>query len=161
MVIETVSIDRVSIDPSNVRAHPVRNVDSIKASLQKFGQQKPIVVDRRGVIIAGNGTHDAAKALGWTEIRIVRTELEGAEAIAYAIADNRTSDLATWDDPALAQVLKALQEDPDIDVAVTGFISDEITALLKTFAPTSIDDQPRLDEKSKIACPECGHEFTP
>jgi hypothetical protein len=148
MQIETLPLDQVTIDPANVRAHPTRNLDAIKASLQKFGQQKPIVIDRKGVCVAGNGTVEAARALGWTEVRVVRTELEGAEAVAYAIADNRTGDLAEWDEPELAAVLTALQEDDSIDVSVTGFDSDEIAALLEKVDPPQVheDEVPAVQE---------------
>jgi ParB-like chromosome segregation protein Spo0J len=32
-------------DPVNVRKHDQRNIDAIKSSLTRFGQQKPIVVN--------------------------------------------------------------------------------------------------------------------
>jgi hypothetical protein len=47
---ETVPIDSLSFDPANVRKHGERNLATIKASLQRFGQQKPIVVDANGVV---------------------------------------------------------------------------------------------------------------
>lgn len=127
---EIVSIDSLTFDPSNVRKHDPKNLDAIKSSLNRFGQQKPIVVDAKGVVRAGNGTLMAAKALGWKEIAIVRSTLAGSEATAYAIADNRTAELAAWDDDALAQTLAALQiEDEDLALA-TGFDAKEIDALL-------------------------------
>ena len=129
MNVETVKIDTLTFDPANVRKHDEKNLAAIKASLNRFGQQKPIVVDASGVVRAGNGTLAAAKALGWNEIRIVRSSLAGSEATAYAIADNRSSELAEWDDDALAQTLAALQiEDEDLAVA-TGFDMKEIEAL--------------------------------
>ena len=59
-----VPIDSLTPDPANVRRHPDNNLEAIKASLKRFGQQKPIVVDSADVIRAGNGTWAAAKALG-------------------------------------------------------------------------------------------------
>ena len=123
-----VKIDTLHIDPANLRLHPVRNLDTIKASLARFGQQKPIVVDAKGVVRAGNGTLEAAKALGWDKIDVVRTDLEGSEAIAYAIADNRTAELAVWDDDRLGEVLKALKL--DFDLTAIGFSQDELDELL-------------------------------
>ena len=102
MKIETLPLSAVIPDPVNVRLHDGRNLDAIRGSLARFGQQKPIVVDSAGVIRAGNGTYMAAKALGWETIDVVRTGLEGLDATAFAIADNRTSDLSTFDDAALA-----------------------------------------------------------
>ena len=130
MKTETVKIKELANDPANVRKHDERNLDAIKASLQRFGQQKPIVVDSKGIVVAGNGTLLAAKSLGWKDIEIVRTELEGANAIAYAVADNRTSELAVWDDDALARTLEALKNDDSIEQLVTGFTDQEIEDLI-------------------------------
>ena len=129
MKIETVAIETLLLDPANVRLHDARNIAAIKASLARFGQQKPIVVNAQNVVVAGNGTLIASKELGRTEINIVRSELAGAEAIAFAIADNRTAELAAWDDPALAQQLAALQIDDEELAAAAGFSEQEIERL--------------------------------
>jgi len=121
-----VTVASLLFDPANVRKHGERNLDAIKASLARFGQQKPIVVDGDGIVRAGNGTLMAAKALGWDEIEIVRTNLRGSEATAYAIADNRTAELAEWDEGALAEQLAALQIDDEALAAATGFDASEI-----------------------------------
>jgi DNA modification methylase len=123
---ERVTVASLLFDPANVRKHGERNLDAIKASLVRFGQQKPIVVDGDGIVRAGNGTLMAAKALGWDEIEIVRTNLRGSEATAYAIADNRTAELAEWDESALAEQLAALQIDDEALAAATGFDASEI-----------------------------------
>lgn len=126
MNIETIAVADLSLDPSNVRKHSRRNLDAIKASLRKFGQQKPIVVDAKGIVLAGNGTLTAAKELGWTEIQATRTELAGVEATAFAIADNRTAELAEWDEDGLAKVLESLKvEDADL-LAATGYDAAEV-----------------------------------
>ena len=120
MQIEKASIEELLPDPANVRNHSSKNLESIKASLVTFGQQKPIVVNRDNVVIAGNGTFISARELGWQAIDIVRTDLTGAEATAFAIADNRTAELAQWDDASLASVLSALSvEDQDLDENLT------------------------------------------
>jgi ParB-like chromosome segregation protein Spo0J len=141
---ETVSIDSLSADPANARIHSGRNLDAIKASLQRFGQQKPIVVDAKGIVRAGNGTLAAAKLLGWKTIDIVRTELAGGEATAYAIADNRTSDLSEWDEEALGRQLEALQAD-GLDLGEIGFSAKEVEKLLNESEPSA--DQSLGDEK--------------
>ena len=130
MKTETVAIDSISLDPANVRRHPDRNIQTIVASLKRFGQQKPIVVTKEGIVIAGNGTLQAARHLGWKQIEIVRTGLTGSDATAYAIADNRTAELAEWDDDALAQTLAALQIEDEKLALDTGFDAKEIDALL-------------------------------
>jgi len=157
---QTIALADLSLDPSNVRKHSRRNLDAIKASLRKFGQQKPIVVDAKGIVLAGNGTLTAAQELGWTEIQIVRTELAGVEATAFAIADNRTAELAEWED-SLNDVLKSLQ-DEGLDLADLGY-SPEDLAKMQTpdFAAGTVDDQGKLDslEPKMVTCPHCRKEF--
>ncbi len=128
MKVQSVAIDSIHVDPSNVRTHPERNLATIKASLARFGQQKPIVVDANGICRAGNGTLEAARALGWDKIDVVRTALQGIDATAYAIADNRTAELAEWDDEALAATLKQLELE-EFDLESIGFNEDELAAL--------------------------------
>ena len=130
MQIDKVPVKSLTMDPANVRTHDDKNMKAIKASLNRFGQQKPIVVDANGVVVAGNGTLAAADALGWREISTVSTELNGAEAIAYAIADNRTAELADWDDESLAKQLSALQLEADELLEAAGFSAEELAALV-------------------------------
>lgn len=102
------SVDELSLDPANARRHPERNLEAIMASLRAFGQQKPIVIDRRGIVIAGNGTLEAARRLGWDEIAVVETELDANQATAFGIADNRIAELATWDYEVLQSLMESL-----------------------------------------------------
>jgi hypothetical protein len=155
MKTESVKIKDLLNDPSNVRKHDERNIDAIKASLKRFGQQKPIVVDVKGIVVAGNGTLDAAKSLGWKEVQVVRTKLEGAEAIAYAVADNRTAELAIWDEDALAQTLAALHTDESIDELVTGFTQLDFDELCVPKEDVDLSDEwegmPEFIQEDKTA----------
>jgi DNA modification methylase len=124
--IRTVQLSDISLDPANLRRHPVRNLEAIKASLRRFGQQKPIVVDAKGVIIAGNGVYTAARELGWKQIACVDSSLAGVERVAYAIADNQTPLLAEWDEPALLDTLEAMEPG---EAETLGFSREDITAM--------------------------------
>lgn len=101
-------IASLTCDPDNARVHDKRNLEAIAASLKAYGQQKPIVV-KGNVVHAGNGTLEAARTLGWSEIWVVESELEGAALRAYAIADNRTAELAEWDKIILTQQLRDME----------------------------------------------------
>ena len=142
MKAELVPIDSLTFDPSNVRKHGEQNLATIKASLNRFGQQKPIVVDANGVVRAGNGTLAAAKALGWKEIAVVRSTLAGSEATAYAIADNRTAELAEWDEDALAETLSALQCEDEALLDAAGFDSAELSKMIDGMAEVTEDEVP-------------------
>jgi ParB-like chromosome segregation protein Spo0J len=154
MKLTTTKIAELSLDPSNVRKHSRRNLDAIKASLRKFGQQKPIVVDAKGIVLAGNGTLTAAQELGWTEIQIVRTELAGVEATAFAIADNRTAELAEWDDN-LGDVLQSLASD-GYDLSQIGFDQSDLDALMGESESTDKKDVQIVSAIEVIA--ECENE---
>jgi ParB-like chromosome segregation protein Spo0J len=122
-------------DPRNARKHSRRNLDRIKASLERFGQQTPIVIDADDVVRKGNGTFRAAGELGWLEINCVRTDLAGVDATAYAIADNKASDDGEWDELMLAETLRSLQSEEDATIAAaTGFADDEVDALVEKLA---------------------------
>jgi DNA modification methylase len=123
--IERVDINSLTLDPANARKHPDKNLEAIKGSLNKFGQRKPIVV-RDNVVIAGNGTLAAAKSLGWETIDIVRADdLSPTEATGFALADNKTSELAEWDDEILNKTLDSLLNE-GFEVEDIGFDLDDI-----------------------------------
>lgn len=102
--IESVNISSLVLDPTNARKHNPANLKAISGSLKLFGQRKPLVVTGANIVVAGNGTLEAAKALGWSEIAIVRTPIDWTheQVKAYALADNRTAEMAEWD----AEILK-------------------------------------------------------
>lgn len=139
MKIIQLPVDKLSKDPANARKHSQKNIDAIIASLRRFGQQKPIVVDKSNVVRAGNGTLEAARQLGWETIAAVQSELVGADMSAYAIADNRTSELAEWDD----EVLKATLEGFDDALReAAGFDLDEVEKLLQEQREVTEDEVP-------------------
>jgi hypothetical protein len=133
MAIETVPIDSISPDPANARKHGARNLETVIASFRRFGQQIPLVVDKSNVVRVGNCRLEAAKQLGWDTIQIVRTSLTSSEAIAYAIADNRTAELAEWDDDVLAAQLNGLLAEDEELLASAGFTDEELEELLGEF----------------------------
>jgi ParB-like chromosome segregation protein Spo0J len=160
MQVQEAQVQELTQDPDNSRSHDRKNLEAIKQSLEAFGQQKPIVIDQEGKVVAGNGTLAAAQELGWKTIQAVVTDLEGAKQTAYAIADNRTAELAGWDDDQLAQSLARLQNDQTIDETIAGFTLDEIEAIqIPDFQPVGSEEQSKLDRTATHICPECGHEF--
>lgn len=112
MELEQIAIDKLITDPNNARKHSDKNLKAIVGSLNQFGQRKPIVIDKDNVVIAGNGTLEAAKRMGWDKLQVVRVpESWTTDQIkAFALADNRSSELANWDDSILAQQLLDLDE---------------------------------------------------
>ena len=155
MKIEKIAIDKLLLDPANARKHGKKNLDSIKGSLAKFGQQKPIVVNSDNVIVAGNGTLQAAKELGWKEINIVRTDLKGSDITAFGIADNRTSELAEWDDEVLQELLDGLKAE-DFDLSAIGFDDEDLSDMLDDKGKAGLTDPDETPEPPKVPITKLG-----
>ncbi len=131
MTVETVPLASVVLDPANVHKHSTKNVEAITGSLARFGQRTPIVIDAGGVVYKGNGTVLAARALGWTEIKVVRY------LTAYAIADNVTQS-PDYDDLALAKTLDSIKREDEKLFAATGFDDTGYDALIKSIGDTKL-----------------------
>jgi site-specific DNA-methyltransferase (adenine-specific) len=122
MKLEVLKISSLKLDPKNARSHDQGNLDAIAGSLTQFGQRKPIVISQDNTVVAGNGTLTAAMSLGWTDIEVVRvpTDWDDARIKAFALADNRTAELATWNQEIMASQLLELQE-AGFDIEEFGF----------------------------------------
>ena len=132
-------------------------VDAVAASIQEFGWQQPIVVDRDGVIIAGHTRYKAAQKLKCKEVPIVVAEnLTDEQVKAYRLADNKTGELAGWDFSALEEELAGLAE---IDMSQFGFADPDAEDfnIDNPFAEAA----PKEKEAKEIKCPHCGMYFTP
>jgi len=155
MKIQTLQIKDLTPDPNNARQHDDKNLKAIQGSLKEFGQRKPIVITEDGVIVAGNGTVEAAKRLGWLEIQAVTVpgDWTPEQTKAFALADNRTAELAAWSPEVLASQLIEL-EAAGLVVENFGFVKEA----LPNFEPIDSDD--RLDVKKPKFCPGCGYDIT-
>lgn len=105
-----------SIPLSSLSAHPRNprrgNIPAIAESLAINGQYRPIVVQlSTRFVLAGNHTAEAARRLGWTEIVGVWADVDDDEALRILLADNRTADLATYDQAALDAILAGIEAD--------------------------------------------------
>ena len=121
-----VPLGSLELHPRNPRRG---DVAAVAASLERFGQQKPVVVQAStGYVVAGNHLLRAARRLGWAEIAASVVELDDAAAVAYMLADNRTADLGGYDDALLAAILAEQQAEDNL--AATGYDADAVAALL-------------------------------
>lgn len=142
LAVRRVPLDALHLDPANARAHGPGNMEAIKASLSRFGQAEPLVVQAgTGRVIGGNGRLAAMRNLAWTECDIVELPLDDLQATALGIALNRTAELAEWDEPALGAILAELREQDALDGV--GFDVPDIDDLLASLAddtPKDLDD---------------------
>lgn len=117
-------IGSVIKDPANLRKHDARNLAAVKASLAEFGQRDAVKIRKAtGQLEAGEGRLLAALELGWKFIAVLECDDDAVTATRYAIADNRSAELATWDEPALGRVLGALDAE-GVELEALGSDSD-------------------------------------
>jgi len=148
-------------------ANPRKNdhaVDKVAASITRFGFGAPLLARREnGEVIAGHTRLKAALKLGIEQVPVRYLDLTADQAHLLALADNKTAELAEWDEDALAAILADLQMKSFDVFDGTGFSMAEMKQLIDgpAFGPAGQDEQGALDKKAKVTCPECGHEFTP
>lgn len=123
-----------------MKGNPRRgDVESVAKSLARFGQHRPIVVQREsGEILIGNHTHKAALSLGWDEIAVLYTDDDRETAVARSLADNRTHEQGRYDNAELAALMAEVSGTDDSLLADAGFGADEIDALLRLAAADEI-----------------------
>jgi ParB-like chromosome segregation protein Spo0J len=133
-------------DPRNPRKHDRVQIRAIARSIEAFGFNAPILIDKHKQIIAGHGRLEAAKLNGYTYAPVICLEhLTEAQARAYMLADNKLTDRSSWDEAALAVHLKELSELAlDFDIEAIGFELPEIDFRIQSLDIT--EDTDRADE---------------
>jgi len=141
-----VPLDTLREDPRNARTHSTRNLDAVRFSLATFGWRGLVIVreDDR-TIVAGHARVAAARELGWTHAPVLFVDEARARSIAFAIADNRTAELAEWDDAALAATLRELRDDDAAWLDGLEFNAEE----LHEIAP-DVFEAPRTEEADDV-----------
>jgi hypothetical protein len=149
-------IDELQANPENPRLHSKKQIKQIARSIQDFGFNVPFLVDRNLRLIAGHGRAEALKLLGIRKVPTICLEhLSESQARAFTIADNRLTEIATWDDHKLAEQFKILTEITlDFSPESTGFAMAEIDVLIEAASPEvkgSSDPADDLPETRPVA----------
>ena len=143
--VASVPINTLESYPTNPRRG---DIEAIAQSLKAHGQYRPIVVQYgSNFILAGNHTFKAAKKLGWKKIKITYVEVDEETARKIVLADNRLTDLATYNEPLLKSLLTALPE-----LEGTGFTQSEVETLDRLM--TGKDKDPVSGSKPLPSDPE-------
>ena len=150
MQIKKLNINEVTEHPRNVRIHTKKNLQALKTSLSQFGQLKPIIVQKSTMyVIAGNGTLQAARALGWQQIECNIWDIDDNRANAFAILDNKTTDLSNWDQKGLLDMLQELGSDEINMLDLTGFQTQDLQSMLKFQSGQMFEQKPKKQKKQK------------
>jgi hypothetical protein len=173
MATKTVKLEELTQDPRNAREHSQENLDTIAESLKRFGAGRSIVVDKDGIVRAGSGTLAAARKAGFEKVMVVetdgktlvavrRSDWSDMEAAGYGIADNKSSELGTWNKARLRELFEEMipADEQMKMLEATGFSEDELKALMDSAKPVTLDVAFTAQAPDpNTTCPKCGFQF--
>src|ERR1700722_11787440 len=139
--------------PHNARKHSRAQVRAIARSIEAFGFNAPVLIDKNRQIVAGHGRYEASKLLELTQVPVIFLDhLSETQAKAYMLADNKLTDRSTWDDVKVAVQLKELSELVlDFDIEAVGFELPEIDLRIQSL--DTLDGADRADEFEPLTEP--------
>lgn len=157
MTVKTIDIKELKSETKNARKHGKRNKKAIRKSIERFGAGRSIVIDSGNVIRAGNGTFDAARRAGVDKVLVVepekgtlvavkRSDWTEAEAKGYALADNRSGELAEWDTVVLDEIIQSI---PEIEIENLGFTQEELGSMIGTDGDVDLGDG-KIEDKEPM-----------
>ena len=173
MITRRVPIDSLKGDDQNARSHGKQNLETIKRSLQRFGQVEPLVIRKETrTVIAGNGRLEIMRGLGWTEVEVVEVDISKKEAAALAIVMNRSAELGRWNIDAITPLLCELHAD-GIDFESLGFSAIDLEKSFQLQIENDLIRHVKFDVKPNNSreigedefstfdnqCPRCGFGF--
>lgn len=136
---KTVPIETLVEHPKNPRQG---DVGAIVTSIEENGVYRPLVVqESTNHVLAGNHSLKAMRALGHKKVSIVALDVDDATALRIMLVDNRSAELATYDDPALAAILEELAREGAL--LGTGYDGDDVDQLLRDIAAADQPGEPR------------------
>lgn len=168
---QVVPIETLIPYENNPRRIPQDAIDAVATSIQLYGWQQPIVVDKDNVIVVGHTRRLAAMSLGMTEVPILVSNLPEEKLKEYRLVDNRTGEMSGWDHNALVMELREFDDSllqaffPDIDLEASMIASatgpsdaelkwaEEKTGTVKQAADSSL-------HTTGVTCPSCEAHFS-
>lgn len=120
--LKQVKLDEVISNPINAKIHDADQIEQIKKSIEEFGFNDPIAIDKNGTIIEGHGRYIAAQELGFDQIpTIVLEDLNDQQKEAYALIHNKLTMNTGFDLDLLQEELEAINS---FDMSEYSFVVD-------------------------------------
>lgn len=144
MEVQNIAIEKIIPYWNNARNNS-KAIKPVEESIKKFGFNQPIVVDKNLEIICGHTRYYALMNLGYKEVPCIVADLDEEKARQYRIADNKTSEFATWDEEKLIRELRTM----NVPMDMQDFFFEPIDQLLGfdvNFTPSTDYDQPTEEE---------------
>jgi DNA modification methylase len=139
MQIQQMNIGSIKPYENNPRKND-KAVDTVIRSIEEYGFQQPIVVDKNNIIIVGHTRYRAAKKLGLSSVPVLISDtLTEKQVIGYRIMDNRSNENAHWDDKLLIDEIKLLLDQDVLSIVSdnTGFTEAQLN---KMFPDSTVDE---------------------
>ena len=148
---EEVEIGKLKMHPGNPRNG---DIDLIGESININGFFGAIVAQRStGRILAGNHRWKAAKAEGKDKVPVAWVDVDDDHALRILLADNRTNDVASYDESALASLLTELNESCGLEG--TGYKPEDLDQLLADISPQPVEGNTDPDDIPEDVEPRC------
>jgi DNA modification methylase len=155
--VKQTAISELLAHPQNARDHSKYQIRQIAKSIQVFGFNNPVLIDRKSRIIAGHARVEAAELVGMTHVpTITLDQLTEDQARAYMIADNRLAECAKWNKAMLTIEFQHLLTIDDFDITVIGFEVPEIDLILKDQETADIEEEVELPANGQRAISQIG-----
>jgi hypothetical protein len=141
-----VRLDELTPHPKNPRVGDVGAIHESILSNKFFGAV--LAQEGSGLIIAGEHRWRAAMTAGKATVPVIYLDVDAEQATRILLSDNRTQDLAAYNNPVLRDILEALDKNTEQQLEGTGFDSEDLDALIRSLdEPMELDGTP--DEKPK------------
>lgn len=157
-VMSTADISSLVPNPRNPRRHSDDQLERLGAALKRDGQTKPLLARKANrMLIGGHGVMEAAKRIGWTQIKVLLWDVDQGTADRVMLADNRLSDLSDTDSDRVAELLREIDT---VDWFGTGFSAEEAEKLfggggsdleLVELDTTKLDDEFWINVRGPLA----------
>jgi ParB-like chromosome segregation protein Spo0J len=148
-------------NPKNWRTHPKEQADALRGTLAEIGFAGAVLARELpdGTLELIDG-HLRAETAGDAAVPVLVLDVTEAEADKLLATLDPLAAMATVDAGKLEELLATVETDSEALRAMMDGLASEAGITSPEFSPATLDEQSRLDEKAKIQCPECGHEFT-
>lgn len=134
-------------NPLNPNNHPKEQIKLLADIIERTGWRQPITLSNQsGCIVKGHGRLEAAKLKGWCNVPVDYQDYSNQdEEYADLIADNRLAELSEIDNGLLSEMIDSF-ENKDM-LALTGYDSEDIDAILAELNADGEEDEPEEPEK--------------
>ena len=147
-------------NPRNWRIHPKMQQDALSGVLDEIGWVDDVIVNKRtGFVVDGHLRVSLAISKGNGKVPVKYVDLSEEEEMVILATIDPIAAMAATDKDKLEEIMRDIQASDERTMSMLSNLAEEKGITPPNFLPVDGMEQPRLDMKSKVTCPECGHEF--